>query len=175
MSGAQAAKHADTMLTGAQVEKECFYDGGEYLPLNVWGHRGFDKTRIETLSRDEDIREDAVLGTTYRVKIVTKVKSIARVHTRSTVLKRKIAALEDKPAEMLALGNASPSPPGPSSSSDSSSSSSSSSSSHKKSKKGKKGKKSKKSKKDKKDKKGKNNKTDKKDKKHKKDISNLII
>jgi hypothetical protein len=183
MTGAQAAKHAETTLATAQIEKESFYDGGEYLPLGVWAHRGFNTARIETLSKDEDIREDAVLGKVYRVKILVKGKSIARVHTRSTVQKRKIGCLQDKPGEpdvMLALANI-PSPsPSSNSSSDSSSSSSSSSSSdsHKKGKKGKKdkkGKKGKKSKKDKKSKKSKKVKKEKKGKKEKKDISNLSI
>jgi hypothetical protein len=93
MSGAQAAKHCESILVAAQIEKEEFYDGGEYLPLDVWAHRGFNKARIETLSKDEDIREDVVMGTVYRVKILVKGKSIARTHTRSNVLKRKVGCL----------------------------------------------------------------------------------
>ena len=98
LSGAQTAKHAESILVAATIEKEEFYDGGEYLPLSVWTHRGFNTARIETLSKDEDIREDLVLGTVYRVKILVKGKSIARTHERSTVLKRKVGCLQDKTA-----------------------------------------------------------------------------
>ncbi len=140
MTGAQAAKHAESMLVAAQIEKEEFYDGGEYLPLDVWNHRGFNKARIETLSNKEDIREDVVLGTVYRVKILVKGKSIARTHTRSNVLKRKVGCLQEKPDEaddVLAVANIQSPSSDPSSDSNSSSdfSSDSSSDSHKKSKK----------------------------------------
>ena len=183
MTGAQAAKHAESILVAAEIEKEEFYDGGEYLPLDVWAHRGFNKARIETLSKDEDIREDVVMGTVYRVKILVKGKSIARTHTRSTVLKRKVGCLQDKPEEaddVMALANIQSPSSDPSSDSSSNSDSGSDSSSDsnkksKKSKKDKKGKKGKKSKKNKKDKKSKKSKKDTTGKKIKKDISNLII
>ena len=186
MTGAQAAKHAESLLVVAQIEKEEFYDGGEYLPLDVWHHRGFNKARIETLSNKEDIREDVVLGTVYRVKILVKGKSIARTNTRSNVLKRKVGCLQEKPDEaddVLALANIQSPSSDPSSDSNSSSDSSadSSSDSHKKSKKSKKNKKGKKGKKSKKDKnnkkstKDKKSKTQKKEKKGDKDISNLIV
>jgi hypothetical protein len=173
MSGAQAAAHADTVMTKAEESRDCFADGGDYLPLSVWRTRGFDADRIENLSQPLDIRQDSVLGTTYRVKILHRSITKTQVFSRSTVLKRKLEKQELQPAAPLALGDvtpeASPSGSGSNSSSGSdsdSNSSNSSSSSDKKKKKGKKNKKGKKSKKSKKSK---------KDKKDNKDLSHLII
>ena len=44
-------------------------EGSEFLPLSVWASRGFDAERIGRLSKPENIREDEVLGTCYRVEI----------------------------------------------------------------------------------------------------------
>ncbi len=69
------------------------------------------------------------MGTVYRVKILVKGKSIARTHTRSNILKRKVGCLQEKPDEaddVLALANIQ-SPSSDPSSADSNSSSDSSS------------------------------------------------
>jgi hypothetical protein len=42
---------------------------GEFLPLGVWASKGFDATKIETESLEQDIEIHPLLGTTYRVKI----------------------------------------------------------------------------------------------------------
>ena len=44
-------------------------EGSEWLPASVWATRGFDADRIVQLSKPENIKEDAVLGTCYRLEI----------------------------------------------------------------------------------------------------------
>lgn len=51
-------------------EERFFQNGGKFLPLQVWAHKGFDPVAIQTLSNDDDCRVDRVLGTTYRVEIM---------------------------------------------------------------------------------------------------------
>ena len=55
-----------------EKEEESYAEGGDFLPLSVWATKGFDSTRIEQLSRPEDIEDHAVLGRTYRVVIKSK-------------------------------------------------------------------------------------------------------
>ena len=181
-------KKASEILEATEAHGEFYVDGGKFLPLSVWANMGYDVQRIETLTLKEDIKEDRVLGQTYRVKILSTGNKGETMLARKSVLKRKrqtplalvptssssstrgALALEDA----LPGGTATPpaSPDGASSASESSNESSdessddssSSSSKHKK----KKGKKGKKNKKDKKGKKGKKNKKDKKNKKEKK-------
>jgi hypothetical protein len=197
LTGPDVLRKARELLTASESHGEYYMDGGEFLPLSVWGRRGFDESRIELHSLPADMRMDRVLGQTYRVKVLSTGNKGDNTVTRTSQSKRKSSALplalpQDPSASSsssrprLALEDAAEPPadtPTPhasadegssSSSSDSSSktSSSSSSSSGKKVKKGKKGKKDKKDKKGKKgkkDKKGKKGKKDKKGKKNKKD------
>jgi hypothetical protein len=170
MNGQQAANAADVLVTSHDEKKEFYSDAGDYLPLGVWATRGYDPNHIKTRSRDSDVIEDPVLGTVYRVRILSKGNSGSRATVVTRNLKRKspLEAIGNgagssgdhlgSSGEHLAIGNANP-PPSPSGSSsattsdDSSNSSSDSDKKKKKSKKHKKGKKSKKSKKNKKDKK----------------------
>jgi hypothetical protein len=192
MGGADAGATVEELLTGREDHAETIGDGGDYLPLSVWGKMGYNVDDIANNSADGDKQMHKVLGDTYRVRILSKGNTAVRATGRTTQLgtKRKLAdvvneagtkalqaqlALENQGAMLaqLALENADPegsdsSKSSSNSSSRSSSSNSSSSSNHKKSKKSKKNqtyKKSKKSKKDKKDKKGKKSKKDKKGKK----------
>jgi hypothetical protein len=195
LSGPELLRKARELLTASESHGEYYMDGGEFLPLSVWGRRGFDETRIELHSLPLDIREDRVLGKTYRVKVLSTGTKGDNTVTRTSQSKRKSSALPLAPQDpsssssssrpRLALEDAVPQPGGTStphasadegssssssdSSSDSSSSSSSSCSSGKHKKKGKKGKKDKKGKKVKKGKKGKKGKKEKKEKKSKKD------
>jgi len=47
-------------------------DGSEFLPASVWAAKGFDADRIVRLSKPENIKEDDVLGTCYRVEISSR-------------------------------------------------------------------------------------------------------
>jgi hypothetical protein len=177
MNGQQAANAADVLVTSHDEKKEFYSDAGDYLPLGVWATRGYDPNHIKTRSRDSDVIEDPVLGTVYRVRILSKGNSGSRATVVTRNLKRKspLEAIGNgagssgdhlgsggsgagSSGDHLAIGNANP-PPSPSGSSsattsdDSSNSSIDSDKKKKKSKKHKKGKKSKKSKKNKKDKK----------------------
>ena len=63
------ASQYETFTTSRTVTHK-YYQGGKYLPLGVWRTQGFDVERIERLTLKADIKEDRVLGKTYRVKIV---------------------------------------------------------------------------------------------------------
>ena len=47
-----------------------FMHNGEFLPLSVWGNRGFDTERIESTTTAADTMEHPVLGKCYRVAIL---------------------------------------------------------------------------------------------------------
>ena len=158
LTGPQTVVLAKERFEVTQTEAEFYIDGGEFLPLGVWGARGYDIEAIKSKTLAADIREHPVLGTTYRVKILSTGNRGERGKKRSSILDAKgtlqkstneettVLALEDGAANEAASDSSS------SKSSASSSSSSSSSSSRRKSKKGKKSKKNKR-KKDKKEKK----------------------
>jgi len=156
MSGADAATEASSLQL---VEKEthAWAEGGEFLPLGVWGARGFNEDMIRERTPKADIRQDTVLGCCYRVKIMSVTASGSREMVSTSKLsvagtrsatdekddvggsgKRAVLAIKDGKAA-----------------SSSSSSSSSSSDKKRKSKKSKKHKSKKDKKKDKKDKKDK--------------------
>jgi hypothetical protein len=179
MNGVQAAKAADLLVSSVEVKKEFYVDGGEYLPLGVWATRGFNKDNIETRSRDSDVMEDPVLGTVYRVRILSKGNEGSRATVVTRNLKRKEPteaigngagssrdhlALAGRPVLEAIEDGTPPASPAGSSSTTTSDSSDSSSDSDKKKKKSKKHKKSKKGKKGKK-----SNKDKKKSKKEKKE------
>ena len=148
LSGPDAAKLANEVIAKTETHNEYYADGGEYLPLSVWTVRGFDADRIARNTHPADIKECPVLGTCYRVKIVSKGNTGSRTLTKSQSLKRKTndVALQDGGAQssgILALRDVGPPPIAdgdeedsePESQSSSSSSTSSSSSSGKKHKK----------------------------------------
>jgi hypothetical protein len=192
MGGADAGATVEELLVGREDHAETIGDGGDYLPLGVWGQMGYNVDDIANNSEACDKKTHKVLGDTYRVRILSKGNTAVRATGRTTRLgtKRKLEdvvngagtkalqaqlALENQGAlqAQLALENADPegsdsSQSSSNSSSRSSSSNSSSSSDHKKSKKSKKNKKSKKSKKSKKNKKDNKDNKSKKDKKSKK-------
>ena len=144
-----------------------FSEGGAYLPLTVWATKGFNIDNIERLSLAGDVKEHPVLGTVYRVRILTVGRNGSKGWTRDSsfqsarVMQRppkraRTEALPAPPAEAAegaegAEGAEDAEPEaeedGDDDSSDSSSSSSSSSSSASKKKSKKKKKKAKKAKK----------------------------
>lgn len=166
---------AAEQLTSSELSEESFAEGGEYLPLGVWAKRGFDVTRIEQHTRDDDKRICPVLGICFRLRILSKTN----VHKRGILResKRQKTAPEDEVASASAAAAGSAAAPlaledgRASSSSDSSDSSSNDSSDSRRRKKSKKAwKQAKKSKKGgKKDKKSKKSNKEKKNKKSKKD------
>ena len=167
---------AAEQLTSHELSEESSAEGGEYLPLGVWATRGFDVTRIEQHTRDDDKRICPVLGICFRLRILSKTN----VHKRGILResKRQKTAPEDQVASASAAAAGSAAAPlaledgrASSSSSDSSDSSSNDSSDSRRRKKSKKAwKQAKKSKKGgKKDKKSKKSNKEKKNKKSKKD------
>ena len=138
-------------LSTSERHLEKFALGGEFLPLAAWGVKGFDVSRIESLSKPEDIEDHDVLGKTYRVRVHfkgmeatrgTKRDSDITLHRPDTTAKKQLA--DRQPQLAIADGRVSQS------SSDDSSSSSSSSRKHRRHRRHKKDKKSKKEKKEKK-------------------------
>jgi cobalamin biosynthesis Mg chelatase CobN len=171
---------AEQLLERVIADSHEVTEGGEFLPLGVWGVRGFDIEAIRSCTPQEDRKTDRVLGEVYRVRVLqtrrTQVTRNQRTHRLTVPLAPPPhqVAIDDAAtaaaatatavavaAAALAIEDGAPSEEQPSSNSNSSSSSSSSSSHDKKKKKSKKGakktkkgtKKSKKHKKQKKDKK----------------------
>ncbi len=167
---------AEQLLERVIADSHEVTEGGEFLPLGVWGVRGFDIEAIRSCTPQEDRKTDRVLGEVYRVRVLqtrrTQVTRNQRTHRLTVPLDRapppQQALLDDaattaaaaEAAAALAIEDGLPDEQPSSSNSSNSSNSSSSSSSRKKkkskkrSKKTKKGtKKSKKHKKSKKDKK----------------------
>jgi hypothetical protein len=167
---------AEQLLERVIADSHEVTEGGEFLPLGVWGVRGFDVEAIRSHTPQEDQKFDKVLGAVYRVRVLqtrrTQVTRNQRTHRLTVPLDRapppQQALLDDaattaaaaEAAAALAIEDGLPDEQ-PSSSNSSNSSNSSSSSSSRKKKKSKKGskktkkgtKKSKKHKKSKKDKK----------------------
>ena len=164
MSGGDAALRAESLMQSESMV-ETFSDGGVFLPLNCWAVKGYDPQLIEQRTAACDIRDDPIVGRTYRVKMFSKSSTTTRALTRETTLKRKAAnsigaVLNDDaslvvPPTRAPLAIADGNPETSSSSSSEPSSSSSSSRRHRrrsrKSKKAKKEKKEKKSSRPKKD------------------------
>ena len=164
MSGGDAALRAESLMQSESMV-ETFSDGGVFLPLNCWAVKGYDPQLIEQRTAACDIRDDPIVGRTYRAKIFSKSSTTTRTLTRETTLKRKAAnsigaVLNDDaslvvPPTRAPLAIADGNPETSSSSSSEPSSSSSSSRRHRrrsrKSKKAKKEKKEKKSSRPKKD------------------------
>ncbi len=167
---------AEQLLERVIADSHEVTEGGEFLPLGVWGVRGFDVEAIRSHTPQEDQKFDKVLGVVYRVRVLqtrrTQVTRNQRTHRLTVPLDRapppQQALIDDAAttaaaavaAAALAIEDGLPDEQ-PSSSNSSNSSNSSSSSSSRKKKKSKKGskktkkgtKKSKKHKKSKKDKK----------------------
>jgi hypothetical protein len=170
---------AEQLLERVTADSHEVTEGGEFLPLGVWGVRGFDIEAIRSHTPQEDRKIGKVLGEVYRVRVLqtrrTQTTRIQRTHRLTVPLAPRpqkaliddaattaAAAAVAMAAAALAIEDGLPEEqPSSNSSSNSSNSSSSSSSRDKKKKKSKKGtkktkkgtKKSKKNKKSKKDKK----------------------
>ena len=70
-SGSAAVAKAKELLA-AHEKHETFYEyGGQFLPLSVWGTKGFDVSLIEAKTLPEDRNNHAVLGPCFRVKIMS--------------------------------------------------------------------------------------------------------
>ncbi len=89
-------KKASEILEATEAHGEFYVDGGKFLPLSVWANMGYDVHRIETLTLKEDIKEDRVLGQTYRVKILSTGNKGETMLARKSVLKRKRRAQETR-------------------------------------------------------------------------------
>ena len=153
MDGKAALKEAEDTLGTHEVHEEYYQDGGEYLPLGVWAHKGFDVSKIEAGSTAADIRQHPVLGQTYRIRIFSAGHRGNQGSNRTSVAsakRAKIADVADVAVDSTpgrASTEAAPSKEDPSESASSSESDSSCSSSSDKKKKSKKHKKHKKNKK----------------------------
>ena len=84
---AQAVQEAERIFV-SEAQQESFSDGGSFLPLSVWERKGYDPIRIAERTQECDKKEDPVLGTVYRVRVLMKIQSTARLVERSSGLKR---------------------------------------------------------------------------------------
>jgi len=69
--GPAAVSFAKERLQKYESHNSYYQDGGEYLPLSVCSSRGFDADAIKLHSQPEDVKEHSVLGTCYRVSILS--------------------------------------------------------------------------------------------------------
>jgi hypothetical protein len=83
-SGSEAAAMVAELIQTFEIDQEYYADGGEYLPLSVWQTRGFDSARIEANTPERDRRVCAILGPTYRVKILSTGNSGSRGSKRAS-------------------------------------------------------------------------------------------
>ena len=58
--------------SNVSTESQSFMEGGSFWPLEYWKAKGLNTERIAMFSPPECIREDPVLGTCYKVVIVTE-------------------------------------------------------------------------------------------------------
>ena len=71
LSSAGAMAAAEQLLERVIADMHEVSEGGEFLPLGVWGVRGFDIEAIRAHTPPEDMRTDKVLGTVYRVRVAS--------------------------------------------------------------------------------------------------------
>ena len=83
--GKDVAAKLDTFLQQYDRSEDTYAEGGEFLPLSVWGNRGFNEHDIATKTLDVDKKQHPVLGDTFRVRIVSKsfVKSKGSVRNEN--------------------------------------------------------------------------------------------
>ena len=157
---------------GERLEREQI-GTSEWLPLSVWGQRGFDTAAIKERSRPENIRPHDLFGLVYRVSLSSErmVHTEFTLRTDSARVKAPLTLSPEpeppKSPEQLAIANEPHNTDQSSSGGGSSSNSSSESSSDAKKKRSKKSKKGKKSKDKKKNEKKKQKRSKKEQKKAK--------
>ena len=81
----------EELLEGIEKKEDNFSEGGQFLPLSVWERKGFDVHSIETKSLPQDISEHPVLGTTYRVRL----QSLVRSYTSATQRSKRLRVQQD--------------------------------------------------------------------------------
>ena len=161
-SASKIAELVQRTMTSSVTNHEATVTEGEWLPLAVWAHRGWDTAQIVATATKHNSKPDARWGTLYKVCVERDSRGARRENSRSealssswrpndkkaeTVAARALLSAEDDPKAAIAQDDASES-----SDNESDSSSSTSRGKSKKEKKSKKSK-SKKEKKSKKDKK----------------------
>jgi hypothetical protein len=188
LNSTEAMAAAEQLLERVIADMHEVSEGGEFLPLGVWGVRGFDIEAIRAHTPPEDMKTDKVLGTVYRVRVVQtrriQTTKQQRTHRLSVPVGLPPLPLGDQQpaataaapaattAEAAALAIEDEEPDAGHDSSDSSDNSSSDNSSSSTSSRDKKKKKTKKGKKNK-NKKSKKSKKHKKSKKTKKEIPEI--
>jgi hypothetical protein len=188
LGSTEAMAAAEQLLERVIADMHEVSEGGEFLPLGVWGVRGFDIEAIRAHTPPEDMKTDKVLGTVYRVRVVqtrrTQTTKQQRTHRLTVPVGMPPLPLGDQQppataaaqaattAEAAALAIEDEEPDAGHDSSDSSDNSSSDNSSSSTSSRDKKKKKTKKGKKNK-NKKNKKSKKHKKSKKSKKEIPEI--
>jgi hypothetical protein len=84
LSKADAVAAAEALLERVIADAHEVTEGGEFLPLGVWGVRGFNVSAIESLTPPEDRKIDKVLGEVYRVRVLqtrrTQTTTQKRIH-----------------------------------------------------------------------------------------------
>ena len=63
-----------------------FVQEGRFLPIGAWSVQGFDTAAIVNTNRPNGIREHPILGTTYRVRLITTRFTKSWTTRRSEIL-----------------------------------------------------------------------------------------
>jgi len=109
-----------------ETHSQFYENGGEWLPLGVWGARGYDMERIEKNTPKEHKKLDPQVGVLYRVRVFKEGErgekgstseqqidaafkrqrlSAASVNSLAEKLSKKAEGLDDKDDEKTAEGN----------------------------------------------------------------------
>ena len=72
MGQSATAEAVETLVSKERIADQ-WAEGGKFLPLSVWEHKGFDRQLIERGTLPEDIDMHPLFGATYRVRIRSKV------------------------------------------------------------------------------------------------------
>jgi hypothetical protein len=107
LSKADAVAAAEALLERVIADAHEVTEGGEFLPLGVWGVRGFNVEAIESLTPPEDRKIDKVLGEVYRVRVLqtrrTQTTTQKRIHRLNVPLQPPQQQQQQQQQQPLAI------------------------------------------------------------------------
>jgi hypothetical protein len=90
---------AEALLERVIADSHEVTEGGEFLPLGVWGVRGFNIEAIRDLTPPEDRKMDKVLGEVYRVRVLQTRRTQTTIQKRTHRLNVPLAPLAPPPQQ----------------------------------------------------------------------------
>jgi hypothetical protein len=101
LGGQETVELANHFFSDFERKEEFYQYGGRYLPLGVWEKKGFDVANIERLTPESDRMEDAILGTTFRVKIYERGDRGAKGRSRKEGLSSSHKPVVSEPSSAV--------------------------------------------------------------------------